>query len=232
MLVSLFRLIPRVFAAGSALCALLMASGCAVSPQPHEAREVSFLHAAQAEPWTKAHFSEIFAPRSEMTGACSEDAALDHDALPREDEPAGPTDEHEESLADWPTETFNPLGMAALERALEQIGVPYRRGGTGPGGFDCSGLVRFAFAQVGVELPHGASRQQQMVEPIAVDELQPGDLVFFRVRGRHIDHVGIYLDGSEFVHAPSPGKRVSIADLDNAYWQKRLAGAGRISDNL
>lgn len=212
--------------------ALLMASGCAISP-PHEAREVTFLHVVQAEDQTTAPFNKIFAPDPDMTAACSEDAAIDHDGLPQAGESAaGRSEETGESLADLPTAPFNPLALAALERALEQIGVPYRRGGTGPGGFDCSGLVRFAFAQVGVELPHGASLQQQVVEPVAVNELQPGDLVFFRVRGRHIDHVGIYLDGSEFVHAPSSGKRVSIADLDNAYWKKRLAGAGRISENL
>ncbi|WP_305041370.1 C40 family peptidase [Geoalkalibacter sp.] len=127
---------------------------------------------------------------------------------------------------------FNLLSAGALEAALEQIGVPYRRGGTGPGGFDCSGLVRFAFAQVGVELPHGAASQMKVVDPVDLKELKPGDLLFFRTRGQRIDHVGIYLEGREFVHSPSPGKRVSIADLDSAYWKKRLVGAGRVNENL
>lgn len=229
MLVSLFRSVRRGFAAGSALSTLLLASGCAISPPPHE---TSFLFADEARGLPTEPSSEISAPQPDMVPACAESAATDHEGSPRVGEPApGPTDAVVDSLADLPA-AFNLLAMAALERALEQIGVPYRRGGAGPGGFDCSGLVRFAFAQVGVELPHGASRQQQVVESIDVKELQPGDLVFFRVRGRHIDHVGIYLDGSEFVHAPSSGKRVSIADLDNVYWKKRLAGAGRISENL
>ncbi len=118
--------------------------------------------------------------------------------------------------------------LAALEAAIEQIGTPYRRGGTSPAGFDCSGLIRFAFGQAGFALPHSAAAQYRLVQKVERAALEPGDLLFFRVRGRHIDHVGIFLDGSDFVHAPSPGKKVSIASMKEPYWQRHFAGAGRV----
>jgi cell wall-associated NlpC family hydrolase len=56
--------------------------------------------------------------------------------------------------------------------------------------------------------------------------LQPGDLVFFRLEGRKVNHVGIYAGNGEFVHAPSSGKQVTMASLENPYWQRRMVGAG------
>ncbi|HEY6960974.1 MAG TPA: NlpC/P60 family protein [Gaiellaceae bacterium] len=94
--------------------------------------------------------------------------------------------------------------------ALSQLGVPYVWGGSSPSGFDCSGLVMWSFAQVGVSLPHSSYAQYGMGVPVSRDQLQPGDLVFFDGLG----HVGIYIGNGEFVHAPHTGDVVKISNLD------------------
>lgn len=114
--------------------------------------------------------------------------------------------------------------------ALDMIGVPYRYGGTSPRrGFDCSGLVQYAHRQAGFEVPRTTGQQYRAMIPVPRAALQPGDLVFFRIRGpRLISHVGIYLGNGKFVHAPSTGKRVSIASLRDHYWRRHYAAAGRM----
>jgi len=117
----------------------------------------------------------------------------------------------------------------AMMVALGQLGVSYRYGGTSrKQGFDCSGLIQFAYAQAGIELPRTAREQFQATERIERKELRPGDLVFFRIKGRDIDHVGMYIGGGRFIHAPRPGKNVEEAELHNAYWSRHYAGAGRV----
>src|SRR5205085_409751 len=82
--------------------------------------------------------------------------------------------------------------------AMRYLGVPYVWGGSTPRGFDCSGLVMYVFAQVGVSLPHSSYAQYGMGTPVSMGELQPGDLVFFA----GASHVGIYIGGGQFIHAP------------------------------
>ena len=113
-----------------------------------------------------------------------------------------------------------------LNEALNMLGTPYRYGGSSPAGFDCSGLVYYSHRQAGIELPRTAQEQRNRSRPVPGRGLQPGDLVFFRLAGRRVDHVGIYAGNGHFVHAPSRGKQVSMASLDNPYWQQRLVGAG------
>jgi cell wall-associated NlpC family hydrolase len=113
-----------------------------------------------------------------------------------------------------------------LDEALNMLGVPYRHGGSTPTGFDCSGLVYYSHLRAGIELPRTAQQQRSHSRVVTGQGLQPGDLVFFRLAGRGVDHVGIYVGNGQFVHAPSSGKQVSMASLDNPYWQRRLAGAG------
>jgi len=119
---------------------------------------------------------------------------------------------------------------AAIERSLGYIGIPYRRGGSSPEtGFDCSGFVRHVFGQtLGLELPHNAKAISQRGEHINRTELKPGDLVFFNTMRRAFSHVGIYLGGNLFVHAPSAGGRVRIEDMTVRYWSHRFNGARRI----
>lgn len=118
-------------------------------------------------------------------------------------------------------------------RALSFIGVRYKWGGSTPdAGFDCSGLIRYVYAQVtGQPLPaHARDARDISHVGVAVDsaELQPGDLVFFNTRRKPYSHVGIYLGESRFVHAPSRGGEVEIVDMRNRYWQTRYNGARRL----
>jgi cell wall-associated NlpC family hydrolase len=94
--------------------------------------------------------------------------------------------------------------------ALKYLGVKYVWGGESPKGFDCSGLVAYVYGQLGVTLPHYAAAQYSLGVAVPRDQLQPGDLVFFDA----LDHVGIYIGGGEFVHAPHTGDVVKITSLD------------------
>jgi peptidoglycan DL-endopeptidase CwlO len=108
--------------------------------------------------------------------------------------------------------------------AMSQIGTPYVWGGAAPGGFDCSGLVMWAYAQVGVSLPHSTYSQYAMGVPVSRDQLQPGDLVFFDGLG----HVGLYIGGGQFVHAPHTGDVVKVSSLSDSWYASTYVGARRI----
>jgi len=118
-------------------------------------------------------------------------------------------------------------GAAALLAAESRIGAPYRYGGAGPEAFDCSGLVAYAYAKAGVDLPRTAAQQFAIARPVPRRDLRPGDLVFFRLSGRDVSHVGIYAGDGRFVHAPQTGGRVRMEDLDDDWFRERYAGAGR-----
>lgn len=120
-----------------------------------------------------------------------------------------------------------------IELAMGLLGIRYRLGGSKPeSGFDCSGFVRYVFLKgLGIELPHSAREQSRSGEPIAKDELQPGDLVFFNTMRHAFSHVGIYLGENLFVHAPRRGSRVRIEDMSGRYWTKRFNGARRLALN-
>jgi cell wall-associated NlpC family hydrolase len=110
--------------------------------------------------------------------------------------------------------------------ALQYLGIPYEWGGVTPQGFDCSGLVQYVFAQVGVSLPHYTVSQWNYAGavPVAPNELQPGDLVFFN----GLDHVGIYLGYGYFVDAPHAGASVRIDSLSEPWYASRYDGARRV----
>ena len=126
-----------------------------------------------------------------------------------------------------PEKAIESPGTQALDVARKMLGSPYRYGGMDPKGFDCSGLVRYAFSQSGVELPRTSReifRASQRIDP---EKIEPGDLVFFTLSANKISHVGIYAGQSRFIHSPSSGKGVSYASMANPYWQRRLIAAGR-----
>lgn len=116
------------------------------------------------------------------------------------------------------------------DSALDLIGVRYKFGGVSPDkGLDCSGLVRYVFEQVtGVTLPHSAREQAKIGDKVDLDELQPGDLVFFNTRRFAFSHVGIYLGDNSFIHAPNRRSSVKVASIEGRYWKKRFNGARRL----
>ena len=114
---------------------------------------------------------------------------------------------------------------AAVGIAEKYLGVKYVWGGASPSGFDCSGLVMYVYAQVGVSLPHYTGAQWAMGVPVAYSDLQPGDLVFFDGLG----HVGLYIGGGEFIHAPHTGDVVRIDSLSEGWYAATYDGARRIT---
>lgn len=115
---------------------------------------------------------------------------------------------------------------AAAERL---VGSPYRFGGSGPREFDCSGLVFYVHRGFGRDVPRTADAQFSQARPVDRVALQPGDLVFFR-DGSRVTHVGVYVGGERFVHAPKSGRPVEYARLADEYYATNYAGAGRLYD--
>jgi cell wall-associated NlpC family hydrolase len=114
-----------------------------------------------------------------------------------------------------------------VDTALEMVGTPYRYGGSTPAGFDCSGLVHYAYRVAGISVPRTTEEQHDTARGIALPEARPGDLLFFRIKSKS-DHVAIFIDGDRFVHAPSSGKRVSLGALTDPYWAGSFSGARRL----
>ncbi len=115
----------------------------------------------------------------------------------------------------------------AIQIAIKQIGTPYKLGGSAPHqGFDCSGLIQYAYQKVGLDIPRITREQSKFFSPTS--RPQPGDVVFFKINGRTVSHAGIYLGNNKMVHAPSSGKRVEITSIDQPYWRKRLYKFGRM----
>jgi cell wall-associated NlpC family hydrolase len=111
----------------------------------------------------------------------------------------------------------------AARLATRYLGAPYVWAGGSPSGFDCSGLVMYAFGQVGVAIPHNAAQQFRLGIPVDRDRLMPGDVVFFN----QLRHNGIYLGDGRFVHSTKPGG-VKIARLDDEWFRTRWVGARRL----
>jgi peptidoglycan DL-endopeptidase CwlO len=107
--------------------------------------------------------------------------------------------------------------------ATRYLGVPYVWGGASPSGFDCSGLVMYVYAQLGISLPHYTVSQWNATTPVSMSQIQPGDLLFFD----HLGHVGIYIGGGQFIHAPHTGTVVQISSL-SGYYSSALDGARRV----
>jgi cell wall-associated NlpC family hydrolase len=109
--------------------------------------------------------------------------------------------------------------------AMQYLGVPYVWGGASPSqGFDCSGLTTYAFAQIGVSLPHHAASQYNYGTPVSRDDLQPADLVFFNGLG----HMGMYIGGGQFIHAPHTGDVVKISSIHDSWYASTWVGARRV----
>jgi peptidoglycan DL-endopeptidase CwlO len=123
---------------------------------------------------------------------------------------------------DAPTPT---KGELAARFALGEVGVPYRWGGESPStGFDCSGLVRWAYGQVGIDLPHSSYSLYGEGRRVSGSNLAPGDILFFEGLG----HVGLYLGRGRMVHAPQTGRDVEIVRLSSTNYGARMVGARRV----
>lgn len=118
------------------------------------------------------------------------------------------------------------VGERAATIALDQVGVPYRYGGNSPAGFDCSGLVHYSYAGAGLAIPRTTTGLWQALAPVDARQMRTGDLLFFDIQGK-MSHVGMYLGGGRFVHAPSSGRVVTVERLDDAYYSRALIRAGR-----
>ena len=118
------------------------------------------------------------------------------------------------------------VGQKAAAIALQQVGVPYRFGGSGPGGFDCSGLVQYSYSRAGKRVPRTTGQLWSATHPVANGDMRVGDVLFFNIEGK-MSHVGLYLGDDRFVHAPSTGRKVTVGSLDTPYYRTALIRAGR-----
>jgi cell wall-associated NlpC family hydrolase len=136
---------------------------------------------------------------------------------------------HETSRSTYNYESdasISPRRKKIVRTALSLEGVPYRSGGSSPRGFDCSGLTMYTYKKNGVAITRTAEGQYLESRHVSKSRMKAGDLVFFVISGRNVSHVGIYIGGDQFVHAPSTGKAVTVEELDNPYWKPKLVGAG------
>lgn len=109
--------------------------------------------------------------------------------------------------------------------AMGLLGIPYLWGGSSPDtGFDCSGFIMYVYLQAGVSLPHNAAAQYGLGTPVAREDLQPGDLVFFDGLG----HNGIYIGGDQFIHSPHTGDVVKISGMSEGWYASGYVGARRL----
>jgi cell wall-associated NlpC family hydrolase len=155
---------------------------------------------------------------------------------PPPDQPAQPTP-GSQNAARLPAAEQPPAAHAepespseVIQTALTFLGTPYRNGGTDPSGFDCSGFVQYVFARHGTPLPREVRTQYQRGQTIDLDDVKPGDLLFFETVSRGASHVGIAVGNGRFVHAPSSRGVVRVEPYTASYWARRFVGARRLGE--
>ena len=121
------------------------------------------------------------------------------------------------------------LGLKVATMAREQLDKPYQWGAQGPEKFDCSGLVFYIFGALGISMPRVSRQQATVGAKVEKSELQPGDLVFFITSCKTINHVGIYVGSSKFIHAPRRYSPVRYDSLNDSWWRQRFKFGRRIS---
>lgn len=120
-------------------------------------------------------------------------------------------------------------GKAVTKTALSNIGVPYRAGGNTPSrGFDCSGLVCWTYGQHGIKMPRTSQEQMSAGKAVPASQLQPGDLVVFKISNRRGYHSGIYSGNGMFVHSPRKGDTVREDSMSSKYWAPKLVATRRV----
>jgi cell wall-associated NlpC family hydrolase len=121
-----------------------------------------------------------------------------------------------------------PTGQEIARAAQALVGRPYAAGGAGPDRFDCSGLVQYVYARAGVALPRTVTEQMRVGQPISLDQIAPGDLLFFRIDASKPSHVGIAIGNGAFVHAPNARGEVRVERVSAGYWVRRFELAKRV----
>ncbi|MFD0775501.1 C40 family peptidase [Streptomonospora algeriensis] len=117
------------------------------------------------------------------------------------------------------------VAREAVEHAKKQIGKPYRYGAEGPGSFDCSGLVQYAYKKAGKSISRTTYTQFDQGRSVSRSNLRPGDLVFFYSGP---GHVGMYVGNGSMIHAPSSGKKIQIVKMAD-YYNRQFVGARRVA---
>ncbi|UCH85577.1 MAG: C40 family peptidase [Candidatus Latescibacterota bacterium] len=116
-----------------------------------------------------------------------------------------------------------------VQYAKSFIGTPYRYGGEGRGGVDCSGLVIAVYREFDIRLPRSSRDQSRSGQQVSRSDIRPADLVFFKTSGRQsVSHVGIYIGGGKFVHASTSAQKVRVDALNDDYFRRRYQGARRV----
>jgi cell wall-associated NlpC family hydrolase len=142
--------------------------------------------------------------------------------------PTAPAPRASGSVTVEPRIADEAVGGAIADVAMGMVGTRYLYGGTDPElGFDCSGLVYYAYGQAGYRVPRSSRELFRAARKISVGEADPGDLMFFQDQAK-LSHVGIYLGDGLFVHAPATGKNVAVASLDSSYYREHLVAVGRL----
>lgn len=127
-----------------------------------------------------------------------------------------------------PSKDNKDMGAIAARTAERFVGIPYRWGGDNVvDGMDCSGFVRAVYNLCGLSIPRTSRDQFKAGDTVSKDDLQDGDLVFFGSSATSINHVGIYIGGGKFVHAPRRGEEIRVTAVNESYFEKRFVGARR-----
>jgi murein DD-endopeptidase len=118
-------------------------------------------------------------------------------------------------------------GDKAADAALTMIGRPYKFKGDTPGGFDCSGLVRYSYLTAGMDVPHSTGALKNNTQSVGLRNARKGDLLFFVQEGKKYSHVGVYVGNDQFVHAPSTGGFVRKDSIADPYWKQHYLDTRR-----
>lgn len=129
-----------------------------------------------------------------------------------------------------PEDDITPAqGQRVLKDAYSQVGKKYRYGGTTPSrGFDCSGLVYWAYRKNGLDMPRITREQARIGRSISRSQARPGDILVFRT-GLTSLHTGLYAGKNTFIHSPRAGRRIEVESMDIPYWRRKLIGVRRVS---
>ena len=158
-----------------------------------------------------------------VSACASAGRAPDPSPFPR---PAAPSGIYPAPLAPS-VHSFSTASFIAAARNL--TGVPYRLGGDSPKtGFDCSGYVRYVYGLFRIPLPRTVAELYRAGKPARGQAIRAGDLLFFKITGSSISHVGLAVGPDEFIHAPAESGKVRTEKLSAPYWHTRFVGARRV----